>query len=86
MNNMMVGASSTSFSAVKTAFENNYGCMEITCHEVGGLWFRAQNEYYDGANPCGTVEVANGAAPHPRVLPVAKVIIVITMIFCCLGQ
>jgi len=87
MNNMKVGASSTSLSAVKTAFENNYGCMEITCKEVGGLWFSAENKYYDGAGPYAVVgPEVSGAAPHQRVLPVAKLIIVITMIFCCLGQ
>jgi len=58
MNNMKVGASSTSLSAVKTAFENNYGCMEITCKEVGGLWFSAENKYYDGAGPCAFEQIA----------------------------
>jgi hypothetical protein len=54
MNAMKVGAASTSFAAVKTAFENNYACLNITCEEVGGLWFPAENKYYDGAEPCVT--------------------------------
>jgi hypothetical protein len=53
MNNMKIGATSTSFTAVKTAFENNYACMNITCAEVGGLWFSANNAYYTDACPCG---------------------------------
>merc|ERR1712157_633791 len=36
MTNMKIGASSTSFAAVMTAFKNNYACMNITCAEVGG--------------------------------------------------
>jgi hypothetical protein len=54
MNNMKIGATATSFAAVKAAFENNYACMEITCEEVGGLWFSAENRYYDGAEPCAS--------------------------------
>jgi hypothetical protein len=80
MNNMKVGATSTKFSAVKAAFEKNYLCMEITCAEVGGLWFGASNKYYDGAAPCAAASETSGIAPHPRVLSVAKVIILITMI------
>lgn len=53
MNNMKVGASTTSFLDVKTAFESNYACMGITCAEVGGLWMSAENRYYDNAAPCG---------------------------------
>jgi hypothetical protein len=86
MNNMKVGASTTSFSAVKAAFENNYACMETTCKNVGGLWFTAQSAYYTGASPCSTQGTASGAVPHHRVRPVAALITVITMIFCCLGQ
>jgi len=52
MNNMKIGAPSTSFIAVKTAFEKNYACMKITCEEVGGLW-SPQNNYYPDAGPCG---------------------------------
>merc|ERR1719464_607896 len=52
MKNMKIGAATTSFSDVKRAFENNYACMNITCEEVGGLWFLAANKYYDGAKPC----------------------------------
>lgn len=53
MNNMKVGATSTSFAAVKAAFEASYSTMGITCEEVGGLWFAAEDRYYTGAEPCG---------------------------------
>jgi hypothetical protein len=52
MNNMKVGAASTSFAAVKTAFENNYACMNITCPEVGGILDPSTSDYYNGAYPC----------------------------------
>ena len=26
--------------------------MNITCTDVGGLWFGANNAYYEGAEPC----------------------------------
>lgn len=35
--NMKVGAMSTDFDAVKTAFEENYDCLGIVCDDVGGL-------------------------------------------------
>jgi hypothetical protein len=100
MTNMKIGASSTSFAAVMTAFKNNYACMNVTCAEVGGLWFESQGTYYDGADPdCGTTTTtttgtsesppdgtASGASPRADVLSVAKAILGITMIFCCHGQ
>merc|ERR1712150_37163 len=51
-NNMKVDASSTSFNTVKTAFENNYECMNIDCAAVGGLYNDASGEYYPGAGVC----------------------------------
>jgi len=63
MKNMKIGASSTSFTDVKTAFERNYACMKITCEEVGGLWFKAEQRYYQDAGPCG---VATGGKTEVR--------------------
>ena len=40
---MKVGASSTDFQAVLTAFENNYGCMGIAAWEVGVMYDTAAN-------------------------------------------
>lgn len=55
-NNMKVekGSYTTSYATVKTAFENNYECMGITCDHIGGLIDDADNKYYDEAVPCGT--------------------------------
>ena len=61
-NNMKLDATSTDFAAVKGAFERNYACMNITCADVGGLWFGAQNTYYDGASPCSDPSTTDAAA------------------------
>eukprot|EP00419_Tripos_fusus_P023795 CAMPEP_0172707724 /NCGR_PEP_ID=MMETSP1074-20121228/50134_1 /TAXON_ID=2916 /ORGANISM="Ceratium fusus, Strain PA161109" /LENGTH=591 /DNA_ID=CAMNT_0013530567 /DNA_START=89 /DNA_END=1864 /DNA_ORIENTATION=- len=62
MKHMKIGALSTSFSSVKSAFEKNYQCMNITCAEVGGLWNKAENKYYADAGPCsaGGTSAATG--------------------------
>jgi hypothetical protein len=81
MTNMKIGAAGTSFSAVKDAFEKNYECLNITCAQVGGLWYSEQDKYYDDAEPCGDIE-SDGAVPHPGVLSMAKLTILLTMIAC----
>merc|ERR1711988_272852 len=48
--NMRVGASSTTWSDVKSAFESNYACLGISCAEVGGLW--DGSKYSAFASPC----------------------------------
>ena len=52
---MKPGSSNTAkFESVKQAFESNYGCMGISCADVGGLYDGAASKYYDGASPCGS--------------------------------
>lgn len=52
--NMKVGnGGSASFEVVKDAFERNYGCLGITCNDVGGLLDVVTNGYLEGAEPCG---------------------------------
>jgi hypothetical protein len=42
------------FSAIKTAFESVYGCLNITCADVGGFWNTgvSPEAYHPGAEPC----------------------------------
>jgi len=62
--NMKVGASSTVFSDVKSAFENNYECMNISCEDVGGLF--SVSEYEPDAGPCqGIKELGSVASSIP---------------------
>jgi hypothetical protein len=49
-----LGSTTVDFQAVKKAFENNYGCLGITCPDVGGLYDDVNGAYFDGAGPCGS--------------------------------
>jgi hypothetical protein len=86
MDNMKVGASSTSFAAVKAAFENTYACMGITCEEVGGLWFDAESRYYSGAEPCSSSSASGSTVVHvseeEEVFPVWGIITLIVASAC----
>eukprot|EP00966_Prymnesium_polylepis_P323861 7379992-Prymnesium_polylepis.1 len=59
--NIKIGRTSTDFVAVKSAFERNYACLNITCADVGGLWFSAQNTYYDVAGPCADASTSTSS-------------------------
>lgn len=90
MNHMKVGASSTSFAAVKTAFENNYDCMKITCEEVGGLYLSAESRYYDGADPCSStpvntevITVTKEEESIPVWLIVALIVVGVALLLTC---
>jgi len=52
--NMRVGATSTDYMAVRRAFEDHYGCMGLTCQDIGGLYNPGLGEYYPDASPCGS--------------------------------
>lgn len=56
--NLAPTTTGTDFAAVKTAFENNYECMGITCEQVAGLVSK-EGGFEAGAEPCGA------AAPAP---------------------
>jgi len=47
------------YSAVKDAFERNYGCMGITCMDVGGLYDDANGAWLTGAAPCSGSSSSN---------------------------
>jgi hypothetical protein len=52
---MQTGQGNTAdFDAVKQAFQRNYGCLGITCKDVGGYWNSADDVYFEGAGPCGS--------------------------------
>eukprot|EP00560_Eucampia_antarctica_P004733 CAMPEP_0197840238 /NCGR_PEP_ID=MMETSP1437-20131217/45490_1 /TAXON_ID=49252 ORGANISM="Eucampia antarctica, Strain CCMP1452" /NCGR_SAMPLE_ID=MMETSP1437 /ASSEMBLY_ACC=CAM_ASM_001096 /LENGTH=518 /DNA_ID=CAMNT_0043449817 /DNA_START=158 /DNA_END=1714 /DNA_ORIENTATION=- len=56
--NMMVGASSTNYAAVKAAFEGQYECMKITCADIGALML-TDSEVYEGAESCAPVSTSS---------------------------
>lgn len=43
---------SPDFGLVKGALERAYGCMGISCADVGGYWDTGNQDYYPGAAPC----------------------------------
>ena len=57
--NMKVGSTTTDFGAVKSAFENNYGCLGMTCADVGGVYDTGSGAYMQGAEPCGGAGTAS---------------------------
>ena len=59
---MKVGASSTDFNAVKTAFESAYANIGILCSDVGGLWSVGGGKNYDGTEPCTESDFARVGA------------------------
>merc|ERR1712130_282522 len=63
--------------------------MEITCAEVGGLWFSAENRYYDDASPCGIsmpspVTVVNVEEKLPT-WAIILIIVVVILALCFLA-
>lgn len=85
MSNMKWGAASTDFAAVKKSFEETYSCLNITCADVGGLWFDSNNDYYDGASPCSDPST-NG---NDDDLPVWAIVLIAVLggfvLFCLLA-
>jgi hypothetical protein len=67
--NLRVGATSTDFKAVKTAFESVYPELGISCSDIGGLWNSATDSNYPHFDACietvssmsTTVEESNNA-------------------------
>ncbi|KAL3789110.1 hypothetical protein ACHAW5_004165 [Stephanodiscus triporus] len=50
--NMMVGAASTDYKAVRSAFESVYPALGISCADIGGFWNQGEHAYYPGMEPC----------------------------------
>lgn len=44
------------FFAVKGAFESVYGCLNIRCEDIGGMYDAVTGGYLTHAEPCGSVE------------------------------
>lgn len=66
-NNMKVNGDKINFKQVKSALENNYDCLGITCDDIGGLLNSDRskdNEFLDGAEACGIEVEAPSASPQ----------------------
>jgi hypothetical protein len=79
----------TDFAAVKGALERNYGCLGVSCAEVGGVIDDGTGTYKDGAAPCGgagdtsSSSVNVGLAVGLSVGAVAAILLVYLWCKCC---
>eukprot|EP00565_Helicotheca_tamesis_P009596 CAMPEP_0185729498 /NCGR_PEP_ID=MMETSP1171-20130828/6243_1 /TAXON_ID=374046 /ORGANISM="Helicotheca tamensis, Strain CCMP826" /LENGTH=272 /DNA_ID=CAMNT_0028398357 /DNA_START=1 /DNA_END=819 /DNA_ORIENTATION=+ len=60
-NNMGVGATSTSLSAVRSAFERNLACMGIQGSDVGGIYDAEAGAYFKHASPLNDNKSSGGS-------------------------
>jgi hypothetical protein len=80
----------TDFAAVKSALESTYGCLGITCADVGGVIDDGTGTYKVGAAPCGgagdtssSSSVNVGLAVGLSVGAVAAIALVYVWCKCC---
>jgi len=85
--NVKHGAATTDFAAVKTAFENNYACLNITCAEVGGFYLTADSRYYEGADPCTDPTASSGlnSGTIAAIAVGAAVAALLLLCVCCMA-
>jgi hypothetical protein len=90
LDNMDQGSTSTSFAAVRGAFESNYECLAISCDDVGGLWDSGASVYFQGATPCidssQSAASAQASGPNPVALGLGITGAVVAVLACgCVG-
>jgi hypothetical protein len=61
---LSVGSGKPSVSAVKSAFEDNYICLGISCADIGGVWDNVNQKYYDGVGPCVDKAIVDDQVKH----------------------
>lgn len=84
-NNMRVGSGTNKdFAAVKKAFEDNYGCMGVTCADVGGLLQADGTTYFPGAGSCGSSSPTTGGSSSAFGFGVGLAAAITTAIFAAL--
>ncbi len=59
--NVSVGAASTDYRAVRSAFESVYPALGISCADVGGFWNEGEKAYFPGMEPCKDADTATTA-------------------------
>jgi len=50
--NMKIGAASTDFNLVRSAFEDVYSELDISCDDIGGLLNSEKTDYFEDFKPC----------------------------------
>jgi hypothetical protein len=82
--NLRIGATSTEFSLVKNALEENYACMGITCADVGGYFDDANADYYAGAGPCSGTGVSSNSSTNAVGIAVGVTVGVVLVILAAM--
>jgi hypothetical protein len=49
-----VNSASVDFQLVRAVFEQNYACLNISCEQIGGLWYSDSSAYAEHFAPCVT--------------------------------
>jgi len=62
-NNLKIGSASTDFDAVKEAIERNYGCMGLTCAQIGGWLSESGTPLYRAGFAEGCTTTLDGYTP-----------------------
>ena len=86
-NNVRLGAASTDYAAVKSAFESVYSCLNITCADVGGI-ISTGTSYHPGAAPCLDALPPPSAPPTPVIekekVPTWAVALIVIVVCMCI--
>jgi len=82
--NMRVGTTGTSFSAVKKAYESVYKELGLTCEDVGGLASSGDGTYYKGTQPCNSrslgISTSSGSKKGLIVATVGTIAVILSSI------
>ena len=75
--NMAVGSGTVNFGQVKRLLQKHYGCLGVTCEQVGGLW--TVDGYIPGAAPCSGKDSGGPTGPLTLLLVSASLVTVVLL-------
>ncbi|KAL3903662.1 MAG: hypothetical protein SGILL_010361 [Bacillariaceae sp.] len=81
------------FFAVKRALERNYPCMQVSCHQIGGIYNPFGDGYLDNAEPCTEIfgQVTVDLDDNSKAMGIGLAIAIITLfvlgiVVCCIRR
>ena len=81
------------FFAVKRALERNYPCMQVSCHQIGGIYNPFGAGYLDNAEPCTEIfgQVTVDLDDNSKSMAIGLTIAIITLFVlgiavCCIRR
>mmetsp|Transcript_1533 Transcript_1533/g.2332 ORF Transcript_1533/g.2332 Transcript_1533/m.2332 type:complete len:556 (+) Transcript_1533:79-1746(+) len=80
---MTVGPSETKFTEVKKAFERHYGCLGLSCEDIGGIYDQKTKSYLHNTKPC--IDAFQQDVEDVEITLIILLIILgsITVVTCC---